>query len=89
MAITFLQQRKAQRNLILFFIGIILVTAIIIWQGFFKEEEVISPQDFIKLTKEIKIDFKALENPIFQKLQLFIEEEVGENIGRENPFIPY
>lgn len=100
MAITFLEQKEKQRNLILIFIGIVLIMAFIIWQGFFKEEKITPPEEFLGVKKEIKIDFEVLKNPLLEEFQPFVkikpfqvtppaEGEMVEELGRENPFIPY
>lgn len=101
MAIVFLQQRKSQKKLILLFIGILLVTATVIWQGFFKKEEITPPRDYSTIPQEVKINLDVLKTPFIQKLQLFPEikrfqetipaegVEVGQKLGRENPFLPY
>lgn len=101
MAIVFLQQKKIQKGLVLVFILALLITAIVVWQGFFgKEREVYTTETIIPFQKEVKIDFETLKNPILQKLQPFLEikpiEEIplvegepAEEGGRENPFIPY
>ena len=99
MAIIFLEKRKAQKRLILIFIGIILITAIIVWWWGFREkkglfvEEIIYPHQ-----KEVEIDFNFLKSQSLKELQPFFEikplqitplaeGEIEE--GRENPFLPY
>lgn len=101
MAIVFLQQKKIQKNLILVFGLVLLITVIVIWRGFFKEEKkVYTTETIIPSQKEVKINFEILETPILQKLQLFpeikpfketppAEGKPGEKVGRENPFTPY
>lgn len=91
MAVVFIQQRKIQRNLILIFIGVILVTAFVLWLGFFKEEKITPPKEPFEVRKEIKIDFGVLKNPLLKALQSFSEIEPleEEKLGRENPFLPY
>lgn len=101
MAIVFLQQKKVQKKLILIFFLVLLITAVIIWQGFFKEgKKVYTTETLIFPQKEIKINFEILENPILQKLQLFpeikpleetpvAEGKLPEKAGRENPFTSY
>jgi len=98
MAITFLEQKKTQRNLIFVLIGVFLITAFVIWQGFFKKETGIPfPKGEKPVPQEIKIDFEILKNPLLQSLQPFPEIEpfqestatAGNVLGRENPFTPY
>lgn len=89
MAITFIQKKEIQRYLILVFIVILLIITTIIWQGFFKKEKPPSPEIF-KPAKKIEINFEVLKNPILEELQLFeVVAPFEEEIGRENPFIPY
>jgi hypothetical protein len=98
MAITFLEKRKIQRRYIIIFAILILVTALVIWQGFFVKEKPVFLGEVTKL-KKVEIDFKILENPILKELQPFeeiepfreviVEGQIIEKIGRENPFVPY
>ncbi|MDD2696804.1 MAG: hypothetical protein PHE52_01440 [Candidatus Pacebacteria bacterium] len=91
MAIVFLQQRKIQRNLIIVFLFVFIVTVIVIWQGFFKKESEVLPGETILLPKEeVKIDFDFFKNAQLQKLLPFAEIQPFEGeIGRDNPFLPY
>jgi len=101
MAIVFEKQKKTQRNLILILTVVLVITVVIIWQGFSEEEAGVSvetPTVFAK--KEIKINFNVLADPLLEELQPFSEtkpfEEAtstpgkpGLKLGRENPFVPY
>lgn len=102
MAIVFLQERKTQKNLIFIFGIVLIITAFVIWQEFFKKGKETSfvegVQTFSK--KEVKINFEIFKNPILEKLQPFTEigpfkatlpaEEKPEGkLGRENPFLSY
>lgn len=105
MAIVFTQQKKNQRILIFVFVATLLITAIVIWQGFFnkKETEELSGESIVPPQEEIKIDFNVLKNPLLKELQSFSEiESLKESTttvkgkiettgkkGRENPFLPY
>jgi len=99
MAITFLEERKVQRRYILIFLLIILITGWVVWRGASTKEQPVSPAGVLKPVKKVELDFKILENPILQELQLFeeiktYEEEISEGVvtekvGRENPFLPY
>jgi len=90
MAITFFQKRKIQRYLIPVFIGAFLITGIIIWQGFFKKEEPPLPEEVLRPFKKIKINFEILKSLLLEELQPFEEiPPFEEEIGRENPFLPY
>lgn len=95
MAITFVQQKKTQKYLVLIFGALILIIAFVFFSGYFQEgEEIfISKPVVSKHLPPIKIDFQVLENPIFQKLfEPFPDLPSAlpsEEIGRENPFLPY
>ncbi|MFH1462397.1 MAG: hypothetical protein ABIG08_01765 [bacterium] len=90
MAISFLQERKTQKNLILVFVAILLIIILIIWQGFLKKESS-GPEVFPTIYyKEIKIDFESLKSPLLEKFQQFLEiSPFSGDSGRENPFISY
>ena len=91
MAITFFEQRKKQRYLILALALIISLTLIVVWKGFlFKKPKPQPGAVEFPRPAEIKINFEALKNPILEELQPF--EEISpfkEEAGRENPFLPY
>lgn len=100
MAITFLQQKRTQKTLTFILVLVVLVTAIVIWWGFFKKEKGLLPEEAIILPqKEVKIDFEILKNKALEELQPFsriepfqetlLTEGEEEKLGRENPFIPY
>jgi hypothetical protein len=101
MAIVFQKKEKIQKNLILVFIVVVLITAFVIWLGFFKKEKELPLVELPVLPKkEIKINFDILKSPALEKLQPFSEIEpfketlspegkIEEKLGRENPFIPY
>jgi hypothetical protein len=92
MAITFLEERKIQKYLILILGIILLVVALVIWRGFFVEEKPVLPEEIVKPAKKVEINFDILESSILKGLQPFEEiEPIGEEveIGRENPFRPY
>jgi len=89
MAITFLQQRKKQKRLIFVLLAVIILIFIVVWRGFLvKTKPVLVP--IISEPPKIEINFEVLKSPILKELQPF--EEINpfeEEIGRENPFIPY
>lgn len=89
MAITFLEQKKRQRYLLLIFALITVATLVLLWQGFLLKPKPLPPPAVLK-PPEIKINFEILKNPILKELQPFKEIEPSkEKIGRENPFLPY
>jgi len=89
MAIVFTKQKRSQKILIIASVLAIIVSIIIFWQGFLKKESPYVPEEvFFLPPKEISINFEALER--VKEFQLFIEiEPFKEEIGRENPFLPY
>ncbi len=93
MPVDFLQQRKRQKYLVPITIAVIVITVLILWFGYFKEEKaVFLPVEDQTGTvfREIKIDFSVLENPFLKELQSFIKITPFEGkTGRENPFVPY
>lgn len=89
MVITFLQQRKRQQYLILITLVIILLILIVVWQGFLAKPKP-APSPTVSKLPQIKINFEVLESPILKKLQPFEKiPPFEEEIGRENPFLPY
>lgn len=103
MAILYVQKKKTQRNLILVFSAVCLITAFVVWRGFFKEETGSSEEGGLLLPRqEARLDFEILKSPLLKALQLFpdiqpFEEStttegraiIKEELGRENPFMPY
>ena len=91
MAITFLQAKKRQKNLLLILVLVIIAILVIVWQGFLKVGKAPVLPYVTQLTpREINIDLTTLENPQITELQAF--EEIlpfEDEIGRTNPFIPY
>jgi len=91
MPILFLEKIKRQKYLIIVFLIVILITAFVLWKGFFVKEK--PPEEVIsKLVKTIEIDFETLKSPIlenFEPLEKIPPLGPEIEIGRENPFIPY
>ncbi len=89
MVITFQQQVKRQRNLIIIFVVLILSAGFILWWGFKPKEE---PSEILilKRLKKIEINFDIFQNPLLKQLNLIEKTPSFEGIiGRENPFIPF
>ena len=90
MAVTFIEQRKKQKYLIIGFLAIIVVTLIVLWLGYFRKEKPPSPISVRTYYKEIKIDFTVLESPLLKEFQPFGEITPFEaEKGRGNPFLLY
>ena len=88
MAVTFQEQIKKQKNLIFVFVGLVLLTAFIVWWGRFRKEED-SEKLITNRFPRIEIDFETLGYPLLTEFQLIdkIPKLEGEK-GRENPFVP-
>jgi len=87
----FLEKTKKQKYLIIVFLVVILITALVIWRGFFIKEKP-SEKVISKPKREIQIDFETLKNPIlenFEPVEKIIPLGPEIEIGRENPFLPY
>ncbi|MEA3344596.1 MAG: hypothetical protein U9Q16_02870 [Patescibacteria group bacterium] len=94
MAIQFVQQKKKQIYLIIILVGVVLATALVLWQGHRLQDLsnmiLRSSSDNLDLPQhpEITIDFDVLEREDVKELTPF--EEIspfdGET-GRENPFL--
>jgi len=90
MAITFLEKRKRLKSLMPVLVLIVLLTAVVVWRGFFVEAPLAVPERPLKPIQEVSINFQVLENPALEELQLFEKTSPFEGeIGRENPFISY
>ncbi len=90
MAITFLQAKKRQKNMILILGSAILAIVLLIWFSFLRSEAPPSSLSPALAPLEIKIDWETLQNPQLESLQMF--EEVlpfEDEVGRENPFTSY
>jgi hypothetical protein len=85
------QRIKRQRNLMIVFFVVLIVTLSILYFGYFKKEKgpQVSPEIPVP-EKKIQIDFSVFENPIMKELQPIekIGPPIPEEIGRENPFLP-
>lgn len=94
MAITFLQEKKKQKYLIYVLIMVFFAIFLTIWFGYFRKPpiipEEIAPTETAKSWQKIEINFKILEDPLFQDLKAFEKIPAFEGeVGRENPFIPF
>jgi Na+/melibiose symporter-like transporter len=92
MPISFIQQKKKQKQLFLI-VGIVLaITALVLWFGYFREpeESFTPPAEITSFVKDIKVDFEVLKNPFLKEFNIFekIPPFEGE-AGRKNPFLPY
>ena len=91
MAITFTQEKKKQKYLILILVLAVFLIFFTIWLGFLRPEKepvpVVSP---VFIAEEVKINWDVLQEEKLQDLKEFEGIAEFENdIGRENPFLPY
>ncbi|OGZ23476.1 MAG: hypothetical protein A3A08_01000 [Candidatus Nealsonbacteria bacterium RIFCSPLOWO2_01_FULL_41_9] len=96
MSISLLEQKKKQKFLLPILGVIILITSIVIWQGFFKNRVPSGARDELEdeaaLHRPIKIniDWSTLKNPILETLEPFdLILPLQGSYGRKNPFLPY
>ncbi len=93
MPIDFIQERRKQKYLTIIVIAAFIITAIILWFGYFRKPVPVSESTPLFSgvgVKEIKIDFDLLESQFLRESQIFekVSSFEGE-IGRNNPFLPY
>jgi len=90
MAITFIEKRRRLRYLFPVLVIIVLITGIILWQGFFVEEKPVLPPIEVVPAKKIVINFEIFKHPLLEKLQPLEAIPLFEGeVGRENPFLLY
>jgi len=92
MAISFVQQKKRQKQLLILGGAVFVVTILILWFGYFRQpEEVFNPPATTTgFIKDININFEFLKNPFLKDLNPFEKITPFEDeTGRENPFLPY
>lgn len=93
MAVTISKKRKKPKRLLLILIIIIIIVLGVVWKSFLAEPKTPSAEEekAEPLKPKVEINFKILENPRLGILQLFeeIPTLAEEEIGRENPFLPY
>lgn len=92
MAVEFRESEKRQKILIYVFAVVVLVTLLVLWLGYFKPEKPLEEAFLPPVIKKIEINWDVLKNPFLENLQTFeglppLPPE--EEIGRENPFLPY
>jgi len=94
MAITILEKRKFQRNLILVFVAVCAITGFILWKGLSSGGKKPSSPQVLETVKprEVKINFDILKSPLLKDFRGF--EDISPldssvKVGRENPFLSY
>jgi len=91
MAVTFSKQRKKQKFLVYFLIGIVLFAFLILWKGFLRKalttEE---PAPLIFKSEKIEIDFNIFNDERFKTLEKFEKTPSFEGeTKRDDPFIAF
>ncbi len=91
MAITIAKKKKKQKYLIFVLLGVVVITAAVVWYGFFREEKTEVASVTPAVSRRVKIDFEFLEGEKLESLKPFekISPSDPEEMGRENPFLPY
>ncbi len=70
MAIKFVKERERQKYLIGGFIVVLIITASVLWFGYFEKEETVALSPIAAAPiREIKINFEILENPLLIEFQ--------------------
>ncbi len=85
--------RRKQKYLMAIFGLVIVLIILLLWWGFLREEVQIPISKgtaAYPAFKKPEINWQLLEDPKLQNLSLFEEAPSYEDeIGRENPFVPY
>jgi len=90
MAISMTQEKKKQKySLIILGLALVLIF-FVVWWGFLREVAVpMEPLPVIEFEK-VEVDWQLLKDPELERLKIFKEIPLyEEEIGRENPFLPY
>lgn len=96
----FKNQENRQKLLIGVFVLVILITVLILYSSYFKQQiiPIESPDTStagipaVAMTPGQKLNLDVLDNPIFQSLRKFGTYPVEikkEEVGRDNPFSPF
>lgn len=93
MPISFIQQKKKQKQLFLVVGAVLAVTVLVLWFGYFRQpqESFVPPiTTTTSFVKDIKVNFEVLKNPFLKEFNIFEQIPPFEgDVGRENPFLPY
>ena len=90
MAITLLQKKKIQHILALAIGAMILVSAGVLWWGFFTDNSSVQEDILIiPSQRSVEIDMSILSHPLLEDIDEPREPvQIPPNIGRDNPLLP-
>ena len=90
MTVDFRKEKRKQKYLIYVAIIVIIITATVLWFGFFQSDGSTEFNNSPILTREIYVNFDSLNSDAFAKFKEFNKTAVFEgSVGRLNPFLPY
>lgn len=93
MAVTFIKQKKKQKYLLFISIVFFMISLVVLWWGFFREEKpFIAPSVEPAFIRDINIDFNMLDRikeENFESFEKIPPLSPDEKIGRENPFLNF
>lgn len=89
MAITFTQEKKKQRYILIILGLIVLLILGVVWWGIASREAPPSAEPIIVLPT-VTVNFDALKSPALEEFQIFADIPAFQGtVGRSNPFISY
>ena len=93
MTLSLLEKKKQQQIFILVLVAVLLITATVLWLGYFKKEPaaLTGPQGaVIPVPQQVEVNFGVLSFPLLQELNAPAEPVVEpDSKGRSNPFLPF
>lgn len=90
MAITFQEQRNRQHYFIIAVLGIVVLTIIILWRGFFVKPSQETSGIISSQAPHLSIDFGVFDTPSFKDVAAARDPvQPPQEVGRQNPFIPF
>lgn len=90
MAITFTEERNRQTYLVWILAGVLLLTLVVLWRGYFGQESSFAPaEEKIIVPKTVDMRWEVLEQETWEgRSVLAPPPSVSEIQGRSNPFLP-
>jgi hypothetical protein len=89
MAVNFIEKKKKQQYMLYVVLGILAVTFVILWFGYFnKPVQAPTEEEIVINKKNIVVDYNILENPLLKSLIPFMGTPLYEGqLGKDNPFL--